>query len=161
MDRNTPSEWTEFFVKTNKRFCVDRLIEINNTTIDLVRSGNPGKTAAAVVGLNQLMNGFGMLHNAGIANMKPFIATASFIGGFLLLNCTEYPEDKRRSAAMDAFQDCMDFSNGGVGKYAAEIIGKLKSGVSFKTIMSDYCPDYPDEPAHYLEDISKRIAAFR
>ena len=156
MERNTPNEWTESFVRSNRQFCIDRLIDMNRTAIDLVKVGDAEHYAGAVYGLRQMLVGLETMLHVDNGDMKrlisALIADNAFHLGLVLLACTDYSEQERRSVAVDSFRIAIQYSQTSTAKYAEEMIEMLQSNMSLSKVLDAAFSDFPEELVILMED---------
>ena len=143
MDKYDPNEWTERFVRLNRNFCIRFLLQTNEEVLTFVKGG---KYKVAIAGLDRMMNGMIVMHNARLGNFKPFICGLSFIeGDIIACALNDAPDNKRRDIALKAFMDAYDYSTGGLAEFASEAIQLLQQGIDFSDFKNTFDPNFPDE----------------
>ena len=156
MDRYDPNQWTAEFVASNKSFCVELLKDTSEKIVSLTDCGD---YKAAIAGLDRMLNGLIVMHNAGVGNCKPHLCGLSFAEGTIIACALDdAPDDKRRDTAIKAFLDARDYSNGGLGQYADSAIDALRSGMTFDEFKETFDPNFPDDTVQiFLSDMPEKL----
>lgn len=158
MDRNDPNTWTSSFVSTNRTECLSFLQETNSMIIDFVHQKN---YFAAISGLDRVLNGLIIMHNAKCGDFRSHIAMFSMCEGMIIVFGSfgsNYPESKRREAALGMFEDAHDYSQSEqTKKIVREINDDLKSGISLIRIKDTYGSGFPQSVTDILTDLNSNL----
>lgn len=141
MDKYDPNQWTQSFVQENADFCFSILEDTNTRTVQFLKQAN---YSAAVAGIDRMLNGAITINNAGVSNMKPFLAAYSFCQGTIIAcGLTGFEESKRKNTAMSAFADARDFAEDELKQISQQTISLLESGCSLTAFKQQVSPDFP------------------
>jgi hypothetical protein len=153
MFNNDPNTWTADFVRRNAADCIQFLKEAHMTVIKLTRDGN---YQPVVAGIDRIINGFITMHNAGVGNYMPHMATLSLLESQIVaFGVTEAPENRRIKTALNLMRDAYDFASTDTFKGAIkDCIEIFESGMDIDDIMDEVEPGFPEQTLELLEDLT-------
>ncbi len=156
-----PNNWTKSYVQANAAACVEFLIETNRRISSMLYEKN---YAAAIAGMDRVLNGLVTMQNAGCGNFGSHIAVMSFAEGTVIAfgeveyNGKTASEANRRATAIKAFEDARDFaSSEQLKSTAAQVISLLKSGQSLASIAQEQELDLPEEAIDGVDTVTRQL----
>ncbi len=163
MDRTDPNSWTPQYVRSNTPECIDFLIETNERIIRLLYNV---ENAAAIAGLDRVINGLVVMQNAGCGNFRPHISLLSMVEGLVMLfgpvvapDGRIATESKRRETAISALEDARDFSSSDDMKQTYTwLISEIRSGTSVEKIKAESNVDIPGDLVENITAVNRQLA---
>lgn len=129
VDSEDPNTWTAQYVTLHHKECLTLIWETNQITIRCIRERN---YAAAIVGLDRILNGLITMHNCKRENYHSFLCMYSMAEGIVLMALI--PSNPAKASqitrnAISLLEDAMDFAtNSGTKREIKETLRQIKAG---------------------------------
>ncbi len=157
MDYYDPNTWTESFVRHNARDCMTLLRRTNEQVVAYLRQGH---SKAAIAGLDRILNGLAVIHNAQVMDCRRHMCLFSWAEANIVCmgNLEDAPADRRRATAVNLFSDARDFATKeNTWQSLREILAAVEGGMSFAELKRELEPNFPEETASILQNLNKQL----